>query len=286
MAVKKIAGDIHANTDYEGANVTCINTSDGVILIDTPTFPSDIEDWKAFVLHMNTKGVQYIINTHIHFDHLTGNNRMGGKVVMHRHGGERLFEKGATLRETLAGMNNGWAGEDIDFILREPLVPPEITMGDRMAIHLGGYTIRLEHTGGHSPDSILVYIAEAGILVTGDNLTAGRHPYKGEASFSGWIRGLEHMKTYDIEYIIPGHGDVCKREEIDRFIEYFTRQYDLATELAGDGVTEKDVVDRMREEMFGFFPVEPERVKGTGTMFDVGTKQLYREITAGTGSWR
>lgn len=283
METKRITENIFANTDYEGANVTCVNTSEGIILIDTPTFPSDIEDWKDFVLNVNTKGVQYIINTHIHFDHLIGNHRMGGKVVMHRLGGERLLKKGATLRETLVGMTNEWA-RDIDFILSEPLVSPEITMEDRMTIHLGGYTFQLDHTGGHSADSILVYIAEPRILLTGDNLTAGRHPYRGGASFSDWIQALEHMKTYDIEYIIPGHGDICSREEIDRFIEYFHRQWDLAEDLVGKDRSEEEVVERMREEMFDFFEVEPEMVEGAGIMFDLGTKQLYKEIKDSLGS--
>lgn len=278
MGTKKITEDIHVNTDYEGSNVTCLNTSDGIILIDTPTLPADIEEWNLFVRRLNTKGVQYIINTHIHFDHLMGNNRIGGKVVMHQYGGERLFKEGATLRETLSGVTDGWAKEDIDFILKEPLISPEMTMSDRMAIHLGDYTIRLEHTGGHTLDSIIVYIAEAKVLIAGDNLTAEHHPYRGEASFSGWIQALEHMKSYDIEHIIPGHGHTCKREEIDRFIEYFNRQRDLAAELAGKGCTEGEVVEAVRKEMFGFFEVEPDMRKKAGILFDMGTKQLYKEI--------
>jgi cyclase len=283
METKKITKDIYANTDYGGANVTCVNTTEGTVLIDTPTFPSDIEDWKNFVLNVNTKGVQYIINTHIHFDHLIGNNRMGGKVVMHRLGGERLLKKGATLRETLSGMTNEWA-RDIDFILSEPLVSPEMTMEDQMTIHLGGYTFQLDHTGGHSADSILVYISEPRILLTGDNLTAGRHPYRGEASFSDWIQALERMKTYDIEYIIPGHGNICGREEIDRFIEYFNRQWDLAEDLVRKDLPEEEVVARVREEMFDFFEVEPEGMEGAGKMFDWGTRRLYREIKDSLGS--
>ena len=278
MGVKKITENIYANLDYEGGNVTCVNTNEGIVLIDTPTLPGDIEDWKVFLSRLNVKGVKYIINTHIHFDHVMGNYRLGGKVIMHRSGGENLLKEGATLRETLAGMTDGWSKEDIDFILKEPLVPPEITMSDMMTLHLGGYTFTLEHIGGHTPDSIVVYIPEAKILITGDNLTAGRHPFRGVASFSDWIQGLEHMKTYDIDHIIPGHGDICKREEIDKFMEYFNRQYNAAKSLVEKGYSKEEVVDEIRKELFGFFKVEPEMVKRAEIMFDMGTKQLYKEI--------
>lgn len=281
MGIEKIANNIYANVDYDGGNVACINTEEGIVSVDTPTLPRDIEDWKAFVNGLNSKGVKYIINTHIHFDHIMGNNRMGGNVVMHQNGGEQLFKKGATLRETLVAMGSSWPKEDIDFILNEPLVSPTITMSEKMTLHLGEYTLRLDHIGGHTPDSILVYVVEDRILITGDNLTTRHHPYKGEASFVQWIQALDHMKTYDIDRIIPGHGAVCKKEEIDVFIAYFRKQWDLAKDLIQQGCSREEVIDKVREEVFDFFPVEPERMAETRMMFKMGTTQLYKEIQSG-----
>ena len=88
--IKKITENVYAMVGYEGCNVACINTKEGMILVDTPTFLEGIEDLKAFLSGLNPEGVRYIINTHIHFDHIIGNNRIGGKVIMHRMGGERL----------------------------------------------------------------------------------------------------------------------------------------------------------------------------------------------------
>ena len=278
MVAKKIAENVYANVDYDGGNVSCVSTEEGLILIDTPTLPRDIEDWKAFIHGLNSKGIQYIINTHIHFDHMMGNNRIGGKVVMHRSGGAKMLEKGATLRETIEGMTSIWSQEDIDFILSEPLIKPSITMSDEMTIYLGEYTVRLHHSGGHTPDSIIVYVVEGQILITGDNLTAGSHPFKGEASFLEWIDALEHMKSYDIQYIIPGHGEVCGKEEIDRFIEYFKSQWEMAENLINKGHSQEIVVDKIGEEMFGFFDIMPERMQGARMMFDIGTGQLYKEV--------
>ncbi len=278
MGIEEIAKNVYANVDYDGGNVACINTGEGIVLVDTPTLPKDIEDWKAFVNGLNSKGIKYIINTHIHFDHIMGNNRIGGNVIMHQKGREQLFKKGAALREMLAEKTPIWLQEDIDFILNEPLISPTITMSEKMTLYLGEYTLRLDHIGGHTPDSILVYVVEDRILITGDNLTAGHHPYKGEASFVQWIQALDHMKTYDIDRIIPGHGAVCKKEEIDVFITYFRKQWDLARDLIQQGFSRDEVIDKVREEMFDFFPVEPERMAEARMMFKMGTIQLYQEI--------
>ena len=86
------------------------------------------------------------------------------------------------------------------------------------------------------------------------------------------------MKSYDIQHIIPGHGEVCGKEEIDRFIDYFKRQWDLAEDLIKKGHSQEVVVDKIGEEMFGFFDVVPERKQGARMMFDIGTGQLYKEI--------
>jgi glyoxylase-like metal-dependent hydrolase (beta-lactamase superfamily II) len=278
MSVEKITENIFANVAYEGGNVACINTPDGVVLVDTPTLRKDIQDWKAFVLDLNPKGVRYIINTHIHFDHVIGNHKLGGTIVMHEKTGEKLFDEGATLREAMAGMMPGWPKEEVDFILSEPLTPPEIILSKELNMYVGDYTLKLRHIGGHTADSIMVYVVEDRILITGDNLTAARHPYKGEACFSDWIKALQEMKTYDIKTIIPGHGEVCEKDEIDRFIEYFQTLWNKTHELVVKDYSSEDVVKTIQKEMFDFFEVEPEMLEGSKMMFDIGTRQLYEEI--------
>ena len=50
MGIQAITKRIHANTGYDGANVVCIETGEGVVLVDTPMLPRDIAHWKEFVL--------------------------------------------------------------------------------------------------------------------------------------------------------------------------------------------------------------------------------------------
>ncbi len=278
MEIEAITENIHANVEWDGSNVACINTTEGLVLVDTPMLPKDITHWKKFVLGLNPKGIRYIVITHSHFDHIIGCKQLGGTVIMHEKGRERLFEEDATLRESMAGLAPDRTEEEVNFILSEPLIPSEITMGGTLTLNLGETTLELHHVGGHSDDSIVVHALEERVLLTGDNITSARHPYKGHACFSDWIEALEFMDTLDVETIIPGHGEICGRDEIGRFIDYMRALHSLTSESIEEGISCDAVVSRVAERMFGYFETEPERLEAAKMMFDFGTKRLYEEI--------
>jgi cyclase len=280
MGIEPITKNVYANVEWDGSNVACIDTTEGVVLVDTPMLPKDIAQWKQFVLGLNPKGIKYIVATHTHFDHIMGCNQLGGAVIMHQTGRASLFGEDATLRESMAGMGPNRTDEEVEFILSEPLVPSEITMNERLTLNLGETTLELHHVGGHSVDSLMVYAVEDRILMPGDNITSGRHPYKGRACFSDWIRALEYMDTFRVDTVIPGHGEVCGKDEIQRFIDYLRGLWNLTSKLVKEGKAVDHIVRTVHDEMFDQFETEPERLEAAKAMFDLGTKRLYEEIQA------
>jgi cyclase len=283
MAIEKITQRIHANVEWDGSNVACIDTTEGVVLVDTPMLPKEIAEWKEFVLGRSPKGVKYIVITHSHFDHIIGCRQLGGTVIMHKEGRDKLFEENATLRESMAGLAPDRTREEVEFILSEPLIPSEITMGAELTLNLGDTTLALHHVGGHSPDSIVVHAVEDRVLMAGDNITSAMHPYKGHACFGDWIEALEYMDTLDADRIIPGHGEICGKDEIGRFIDYMKGLWNLTSELMEAGESRDDVVKAVAETMFGHFEVEPERLEAARMMFDLGTRRLHEEIEGRPG---
>jgi len=93
------------------------------------------------VLKANDLKLQYIINTHTHFDHVLGNEQLatitGAKVIMH---------KNSTLDK-------------------------DMTVDDNDAIQLGSISIKVFYTPGHSKDSICLLAENK--LFTGDTLFVG-----------------------------------------------------------------------------------------------------------------
>ena len=279
MGTQQISEHVYVNVDFEGGNVACINTEKGMILIDTPMLPADIEEWQKFTKDLNPNGISHIIATHHHFDHIIGNHQLGGKVIMQEIAMAEMKEKNGTLRESMVvpGMP-GRTKDDVNFILSQPLVHPMITFADDLTLHFGDVTLDLVHVGGHTPGSICIVFEEEKILFAGDNITAGMHPYKGNANFKEWIDAIKWMTSLDIDQIVPGHGPVCKTDMLDRFLEYFSRMYFMAEHQIKKGKPKENVIEKVHEKMFDFFDVDPERLEAAKMMFDMGTKRLYAEI--------
>jgi len=93
------------------------------------------------VLKENDLKLQYIINTHTHFDHVLGNEQLatltGAKIIMHKN--SRLDRN--------------------------------ITVNDGDTIQLGSIGIKVFYTPGHSKDSICLLVENK--LFTGDTLFVG-----------------------------------------------------------------------------------------------------------------
>lgn len=66
---------------YRGANFGFVTTSEGIVMIDTPMMPTDAIRWREDIAKRGE--VRYIINTHHHIDHTTGNSFFPGIVVSH-----------------------------------------------------------------------------------------------------------------------------------------------------------------------------------------------------------
>lgn len=279
MSIEKLSDNVYANIAYDGGNVACVNTSEGMVLMDTPMLPQHIEEWKLYILNLNPTGVKFLINSHIHFDHILGNRQLRGTVISHEILRNRIFDKGATLREDMAEGIPGRTEEETQFILNEPLIPAQITFTDKMTIHLGDTTCQLQHIGGHTSDSIVIYLPEEKVLFSGDIITSANHPYKGDACFSDWLKGLNNLKEFDIEWLIPGHGEICKKSEINRFIDYFQIMLDLTNQLIQKGSSREAVVEAVNDALFGYFAVEQEMLERSKLMFDFGTRRLFDELT-------
>ncbi|HEX5892550.1 MAG TPA: MBL fold metallo-hydrolase [Nitrososphaeraceae archaeon] len=93
-------------------------------------------------LKENSWKLEYIINTHSHFDHILGNEQVaaatGAKIIQHKN---------------------------------SPLYK-QISVDDGETIKLGTIQIKILHTPGHSKDSICL-IADGKLVFTGDTLFIG-----------------------------------------------------------------------------------------------------------------
>lgn len=151
--------------------------------------------------------VDLIISTHSHPDHFEGSvsfHNQPTKIGMHEAAERYLAEIGPAFYQA---MGQKMPEFRVDFHIRE---------GE---LHLGSKTFQILHTPGHDPGSICLYWAEKKVLVTGDVLFkegVGRTDFPG-CSGPQLIQSILKLKELDVEYLLPGHGDiVVGKREVNR----------------------------------------------------------------------
>src|SRR6187551_76995 len=78
IKITPIAGNIHL-LEGSGGNVTVSSGADGTLIVDTQFLPL-AEKIDAALTTLNPKPLQYVINTHVHGDHVGGNPYFGKKA--------------------------------------------------------------------------------------------------------------------------------------------------------------------------------------------------------------
>jgi hydroxyacylglutathione hydrolase len=143
-------------------------------------------------------GIDYIIATHGHPDHVCGNRIIqeatGAKIVMHEEDAAFFFKKEIQNYFSMLGM--------------EASPPVDITVKDGESIKIGEEELRVIHTPGHTPGGICLYNAPD--LITGDTLFVGG---LGRTDFPGGSHQqlidsiLGRLMILPEETVVwPGHG--------------------------------------------------------------------------------
>jgi glyoxylase-like metal-dependent hydrolase (beta-lactamase superfamily II) len=103
---------------------------------------------------------------------------------------------------------------------------PDITFdqGD-MLLHLGGKSLQMVLTPGHTHDSTVVYVKEDKVLLAAD--TVMPLPYFVWGSREDFIASLERVLEFNMDSIVQGHGEVLLRGEIRATIQSSIRYLDL-----------------------------------------------------------
>ena len=102
------------------------------------------------------------------------------------------------------------------------LAPPFLTYRERVTVWVDELRCEVVYVGtpAHTTNDSIVWIPDRSILFSGDLLFNGGTPFLLMGSISGAIEAVESLKTLNPQTIVPGHGDVCGPEVIDRVLDY------------------------------------------------------------------
>lgn len=267
--MQKITPNIYVENKNSVCNASCVVTKDGCVVIDTPMFPADAKAMAAAVVKLGE--VRYVINTEPHGDHISGDCYFGGRLITHE--GTRdaiLASKVSDFKEML---KMRWPGAtlDEDFKFRAP----DITLSDKLTFYLGDHTFQLVHLPGHTPYQVAVYVPEERAIFTSDNISRAI-PFFHQAVPDEWLKTLKAMEKFDVDYVIPGHGDVGDKSCIKEMYDTVTVWLDTIKKAIAKGMTLKEVQNQVTMEKE--FPNLP-RDERTPGIIQMNVTRLYEILS-------
>jgi len=235
----RIAENVYAYVDTKGAspknsfgaNAGIIIGRDGIVVVDTLISAREAKRFIRDIRAVSKKPIRYVINTHYHLDHAFGNSEFVklGAVVVAQENDRKEMEK--TAAETLKNIK-GYGLTSQDMKGTSPAWP-SVTYSDRMTIDIGSERIELIHARhSHTGGDTLVYLRDRKVLFAGDILFTDYHPFMAEGNVEEWVRQLDEIASMDVEKIIPGHGPLSGKSDLEAMKEYIIAFDGMAKELA------------------------------------------------------
>lgn len=205
--MQQLTSNVFVETGIRGCNPGFVVTSEGIVLIDTPFEVSFVNKWQE---ELAIRGeVRYIINTESHLDHSLNNALFSGTVVAHR-----------ATRDDMIAMDLDEQKELDKLVYIDPLpIPdgyqlkvPTITFTERLTIFLGEHTFEIINLPGHTVGQTAVYIPQERVVFTGDNVFCRVQTFLGQSLPKEWMESLKILEGLDVQFIVPGHGEVTNKE--------------------------------------------------------------------------
>jgi len=237
--VVEISKNVLAVTDlyHSAGEGFCVNagiifTTRSVIFIDAGmSIVSGEYLWGVAQKRMKGDEDVYLILTHNHSDHVFGMQVMkekGAKVIAHRILGQWFQNFTGEKYKNLLAQRLGLSSEEADEIFGNVILSePDDGIENDTVLNVDGEEIHLLVTPGHVPSELSVYYPRSKTLLAGDTIYEGSAlttSFGGPTQWKLWISQLERLNKLDIETIVPGHGKLCSKEEIDRNIAYLREE--------------------------------------------------------------
>jgi glyoxylase-like metal-dependent hydrolase (beta-lactamase superfamily II) len=272
-----------------GANVTVICTDEGLVMVDTFNSPGAARRGRKLIEAFSDKPIRYAINTHYHADHSFGNQVFDDAVIISTHDYARKatgrysnrdddLQKGIDeMKEQLKTAEPG--SEQAEALAREIglyrriladsrgfiLIPPEISLKGSASLILGSRTFNILYAGtAHTHADLVVHVPEENLLVMGDIFWDRYIPYIDlhESDPLGWIAFLNKLSKLnkEIEYVVPGHGDVQGPEALTTMLRLMQKLWDAVADARESGLSLEQAKQEIKLEEYSGYARHPGRV--------------------------
>jgi quinoprotein relay system zinc metallohydrolase 2 len=231
------------------SNLGFIVGSRCVAVVDTGGSPMVGEALLASVRATTSLPVCYVINTHVHPDHVLGNQAFLGEkpeFVGHAKLPVALAVRGRNYIEAAERMM-GEAGRGLQ------LVAPTRTVSGEDTLDIGDRVLRLRAwPTAHTDNDLTVLDERSSTLFTGDLLFVGHMPVV-DGKLVGWMAVTDELAQMKVAHVVSGHGDAgdAWRDALGKQGNYLRALYAQTRAAIRDGVRLSQAVDTVGRDQTG-----------------------------------
>jgi glyoxylase-like metal-dependent hydrolase (beta-lactamase superfamily II) len=178
---------------------------DRAIVWDTLSRPADMRPFLPLIADRPL----VVVYSHADWDHVWGTAGLPyaqARIIAHERARARFAsDVPAALAEKQAAEPGAW-----DDVL---LVPPSEVIPPPGVIDLGGLSLELHPLPGHTPDCLVGFAPERGLLLAGDTVETPFPVVPPDSPLAAWIAELERWAADDrVRRVVPAHGRMGGRE--------------------------------------------------------------------------
>tara|TARA_B100001778_G_scaffold151269_1_gene124137 strand:+ start:184 stop:1896 length:1713 start_codon:yes stop_codon:yes gene_type:complete len=270
-------GLIHFAIGFGIANSIMVEGKEGNIIIDASDSVFEAEKIYSLFQEKNSNPVKAIIYTHNHGDHTFGaafyinNQDEKPQIIAHEdtdyyvqrimgilnpiitQRSSRMF--GTLLPEE--DLINVGIGPSLN-VSKSPTgyIKPNLTFKDELKTSIAGVEIHLFHAPGETNDQLFVWLPKHKTLMPGDNVYKtfpNLYTIRGTThrDVKGWIDSIDHMKTFNAEFLFPSHTKpIIGKEKINEVLTIYRDgiQYihDQTIRLINEGLYPDEIVELIK----------------------------------------
>lgn len=222
-----------------GGNIGLCVGEDAVFLIDDQFAPL-APKIKAAVARITAKPVQFLLNTHFHYDHTGGNEAFGkdgALIVAHDNVRQRMSTK-----QLISLVGNVSAQE------ASPKVAlPVVTVASEIRFHINGEEVHAFHVPrAHTDGDLIVHFRKGDIVHMGDTFFNGFYPFidvGSGGSADGMVAAADRVLALAGEKtrIIPGHGPLASKADLQATRDLLATVAQRIRELRRSGKTDSEI---------------------------------------------
>lgn len=258
--MKEINENIVIDTTLSGVTVGVIKFPKGVIFIDSPLTPKDVQSWRTTAMKNDSGPSRLHIVLDEHYDRTACVIPIKSPVLAHEKTSKAIQSRPTFFRFPTSDTGSEW--ELYPEVGPMQWINPEITFTQSMKLELDDDVVKLDYHPGPSRGAIWVGMPGPKIIFIGDTAVVEQPPFLENADIEQWLEALALLKSdqYKDYTIISGRSGVIERNAIQEQMKFLATVQKRLEKFSGKAIDSAQL-EKIATSLLEEFPAKTKKIQ-------------------------